>query len=95
MMAVLNAVLINQLRARHSNAPQTEINIHGNVFIPTIPNAVCASSEITPVSPVLNREPITSTHVAMAIPETRRSLRRTAGVQLERLNIYIDNQSHY
>ena len=55
----------NQLRARHSNAPQIEINIPGNVFVPTIPdNVTSESSETTPVSPVLNREPITSTHVA-------------------------------
>ena len=86
---------IDQLRARHSNAPQTEINIPGNVFVPTIPdNVTSASSETTPVSPVVNREPITSTHVATAIPETRRSLRHTAGVPPERLNLYIDNQSH-
>ena len=83
---------INQLRAR---APQTEINIHGNVFVPTIPdNVTSASSETTPVSPVVNREPITYTHVATAIPETRLSLRHTAGVPPERLNLYIDNQSH-
>ena len=31
---------INQLRARHNNAPQTEMNIPGNVFVPTIPD-VC------------------------------------------------------
>ena len=66
---------INQLRARHSNAPQTEINIPGNVFVPTIPDNVTSASS---VSPVVNREPITSTHVATAIPETRRSLRHTA-----------------
>ena len=83
---------INQLRARHSNAPQTEINIPGNVFVPTMPdNVTSASSETTPV---VNHEPITSTHVATAIPETRRSLRHTAGVPPERLNLYIDNQSH-
>ena len=47
---------INQLRARHSNAPQTEINIPGSVFVPTIPDTVTrASSETTSVSPVRNR----------------------------------------
>ena len=46
---------INQLRVRHSTAPQTEMNISGNVFVPTIPDTVTsASSETTPVSPVLN-----------------------------------------
>ena len=86
---------ITQLRARHSNAPQTEINIPGNVFVPTIPVTVTSvSSETTLVSPVVNREPITYTHVATAIPETRRSLRHIAGVPPERLNLYIDNQSH-
>ena len=84
---------IHQLRARHSNAPQTEINIPGNVFVPTIPdNVTSASKETTPVAPVLNREPIAYTHVATAITETSR---HTAGVQYERLIIYIDNQSHY
>ena len=53
---------MNQLRARHSNAPQTEINIPGNVFVQTLPDTVTsASSETTPVSPVLNRVSITST----------------------------------
>ena len=76
---------INQLCARHSNAPQSEINIPGNVFVPTIPdNITSASSETTPVSPVVNYEPITSTHIATAIPEKRRSLRHTAGVPHER-----------
>ena len=78
-----------------SNAPQTEINIPGNVLVPTIPDTVTsASSETTRVSPVLNCEPITSTHVARAIPETRQSLQYTAEVPPERLNLYIDNQSH-
>ena len=86
---------INQLRARHGTATQTEINIPGNVFVPTILDTVAsASSEKTPVSHALNREPITSTHVATTITETRRSLRHTAGVPPEILNIYIDNQSH-
>ena len=86
---------INQLRARHSNGPQTEINIPVNVFVPTIHDTVTsASSETTPVLHVLNCEPITFTHVATAIPETRRSLRHTAGVPHEILNLYIDNQSH-
>ena len=90
MTVVLNAD-IYQLRARHSNAPQTEIHIPGNVFVPTIPDNVII---VRLVSPVLNREPLTYTHVAMAIPETRRSLRHTAGVPPERLNLYIDNQSN-
>ena len=83
---------VNQLRARHSSAPQTEINISGNVFVPTIPDTVISTSSET--APVLNREPIIYTHVATAIPKTRRSLRHTAGVPPEIINIYIDNQSH-
>ena len=72
MMGRTQRCHINQLRARHSNAPQTEINIPRNVFVPTIPdNVTSASSETTPVSPVVNREPITSTHVDTTIPETR------------------------
>ena len=63
---------INELCARHSDAPQTEINSPGNVFVPTIPDTITnASRETTPVLSVLNREPITSIHVATAIPETR------------------------
>ena len=42
---MVNAV-INQLRAKHSNAPQNEIKIPENVFVPTIPDtATSASSE--------------------------------------------------
>ena len=64
MIIVLNAVICK--------SPQTEINISGKVFVTTIAGAVTsASSETTPVSPVLNRQPITSTHVATTIPETR------------------------
>ena len=86
---------INQLHAKHSTATQIEINIPGNMFVPTIPDTVTsASSETTHVLSILNREPITSTPVATAIPETRRSLRHTAGVPPERLNLYTDNQSH-
>ena len=86
---------INWLRTRYNNIPQTEINIPGNVFVPIIPNTVTsASGETTPVSPVLDSESITYTHIASEIPETRRSLRQTAGVPHERLNLYIDNQSH-